>query len=301
MNRYLTLSSVLLVFSITPSVAQQLQYLDYEPTEIVSMQAVEISRYNAVEAIQGVAVDTEYVYPIVNYAIGKYDKTSGGFVDRWAGNRDGLIRHLNSCFVETGKLYCANSNYPETPMANSIEVFDTSSMQHIQSYSLGAMEEGTFNWFNRLGEGWLAGFAHYDGRGGVQYKDHSFASLVRYDSNWRRVGGWMLPEGILQRMEPMAASGGAIGPDGLLYITGHDRPEMYVLAAPKMGPKLIHIATVIIDTEGQAFSWDNTGSDRVIYTISRPAREVRGFQIPEVDLPDEVYRLTDPAVLDLPF
>jgi hypothetical protein len=41
------------------------------------------------------------------------------------------------------------------------------------------------------------------------------------------------------RMAPHAASGGGIGPDGLLYLLGHDRTELYVLAKPRLGPVMI--------------------------------------------------------------
>ena len=97
----------------------------------------------------------------------------------------------------------------------------------------------------------------------------------------------------------MAASGGGIGPDGLLYLSGHDREEMYVLAAPEMGPTLIHIATIDIDAQGQAFAWDKSANERIVYSISRPARQVRAFRLPVVELPEGVYRLNSPAVLDV--
>ncbi|MBT8148184.1 MAG: hypothetical protein KJN90_15100, partial [Gammaproteobacteria bacterium] len=125
-----------------------------------------------------------------------------------------------------------------------------------------------------------------------EYKGHSFASIIRYDDQWRRMGGWMIPQTVIERMQPYAASGGALGPDGLLYLTGHDRPEMYVLAAPVMGPKLVHIATIDIDVEGQAFAWDKSSGDRVVYGISRPNRQVRGFTVPKVVLPQGLKPLT---------
>jgi hypothetical protein len=295
---------VILLFVITTGLgvfAQQNSSSDIAFPEIVRLQAEEISRYEAPEAIQGVAVDSSHFYAIVNSAIGKYVKSSGQLIKRWSLPRSGPIKHLNSCIVESDSLLCSNSNYPETPMANSIEIFDTTTMQHYRSFSLGMMEEGTFNWFNRLGGGWIAGFAHYDETGGLDYKDHLFASIIRYDDHWRRVGGWMIPNSVLERMDPMAASGGAIGPDGLLYLTGHDRPEMYVMGAPAMGPKLVHIATVDIDAQGQAFAWDESvGEDEhIVYAISRPSREVRSFRLPQVNIPDGVYRLTDPEVLEL--
>jgi hypothetical protein len=81
-------------------------------------------------------------------------------------------------------------------------------------------------------------------------------------------------------MAPYAASGGAIGPDGWLYLLGHDRPEMYVVGRPTMGPALSHIATIALEAGGQAFSWAKTG--RTIFAIDRPQRLVRTIAIPVV-------------------
>ncbi len=272
--------------------AQQLEIEDFQAIPIQQLEATEVGRYPAQEARQGAAADADHIYAIVNFIIGQYDKTSGELVQRWQGTRGGPIRHLNSCFAENKKLYCANSNFPEVPMASSIEVFDSATLSHRQSLSLGVLDEGSLTWFDHLGDGWLAGFAHYDEDGGLSYKDHRFATIDRYDNAWRRLGGWMIPESVIARMQPYAASGGAIGPDGLLYLTGHDRPEMYVLAAPAMGPKLVHIATISIDVEGQAFAWDKS-EERVVVGISRPNSEVRAFTVPEVQLPEGLKRLTE--------
>jgi hypothetical protein len=272
--------------------AQAYEVPDYIALEIPQLEATEVARHKAQEAGQGAAADADYFYAIVNSVIGKYDRGSGEFLDRWVGSRGGPIRHLNSCIAETGKLFCANSNFPEVPMASSIEVYATASMDHIQSLSLGVLEEGSLTWFDHLGDGWIAGFAHYDESGGLTYKDHSFASIVRYDSSWRRQGGWMLPETVIGRMKPHAASGGALGPDGLLYLTGHDSTEMYVLAAPVMGPKLIHIATIAIELEGQAFAFDKSANTATVWGISRPNREVRAFQLPSIELPEGLRPLT---------
>ena len=80
-------------------------------------------------------------------------------------------------------------------------------------------------------------------------------------------------------MAPYASSGGAIGPDGWLYLLGHDRPELYVVGRPTMGPVLEHIATIAIESEGQAFSWAKNGQ-RVIFTIDRRQHLVRTIAIP---------------------
>ncbi len=274
------------------ALAQSYELPDYIPLQVLQLEAEQVTRHKAQEAGQGAAADADYFYAIVNSVIGKYSKATGEFLDRWIGSRGGPIRHLNSCFAETGKLFCANSNFPEIPMASSIEVYATETMEHVQSLSLGVLEEGSLTWFDHLGDGWIAGFAHYDESGGLAYKDHSFASIVRYDSNWRRQGGWMIPESVMQRMKPHAASGGALGPDGLLYLTGHDRTEMYVMAAPVMGPKLVHVATFAIELEGQAFAFDKSASTPTVWGISRPNREVRAFQLPSIELPEGLRPLT---------
>lgn len=282
----------LLLFAAAPLSAQRLEIPQWEAPPIQSYVAEEIARYPAAEAGQGAAADSQHFYAIVNTVVGKYAKDSGELVSRFVSPRGGPIRHMNSCYAEDGKLYCANSNFPEIPMASSIEVFDTATMQHLQTYSFGVLEEGSLTWFERLGDGWIAGFAHYDEDGGLNYKDHSFASIIRYDNSWRRIGGWMIPDTVIARMQPYAASGGAIGPDGLLYLTGHDRPEMYVLGAPAMGPKLVHLATIAIDVEGQAFAWDKSSAQRIVYGISRPNREVRAFELPEIELSESAIPLT---------
>jgi hypothetical protein len=145
------------------------------------------------------------------------------------------------------------------------------------------MDEGSLTWFDRYGGGWIAGFAHYDDETGEPFKDNAYAGVVTFDGEWRRTGGWRLPPALIERMAPQAASGGAIGPDGLLYVFGHHQPELYVLARPAMGPTLVHVATIAIDAEGQAFAFDPT-EERVIWAISRPNREVRAFGLPAIEL-----------------
>src|SRR5262249_25104751 len=56
----------------------------------------------------------------------------------------------------------------------------------------------------------------------------SFSNVIAFDSDWRRTAAWVFPSTVLDRLAPHAAPGGAIGPDGWLYLLGHERPEMYV-------------------------------------------------------------------------
>lgn len=269
--------------STPPPLRERMALPSWTPPVVQTGAAALVRRYPAQEAGQGAAIDGRYVYAIVNSAIGKYDRQSGTRVGQWLGARDGLIRHINSCFAKAQQLWCANSNFPETPMASSIEVFNSDTMNHISSHSLGLQDEGSLTFFDHYKDGWLAGFAHYDDVGGLAFKNSRFASIVTYDAQWRRTGGWMLPKTVQDQMSPHAASGGALGPDGLLYVLGHSKPELYVLARPARGPVLLHVATFSIEAEGQAFAWDKS-SPRRIAAISRPNREVRLFDIPKVVL-----------------
>lgn len=280
--RNLIIIAALLVAAGAPTACAQFSYEDipvHEAKPPVQLEAIETGRWDAVEARQGAAASEDSIYAIVNHVIGRYDKTSGDLQARWVGPRGGLIRHLNSCFVDGEELLCANSNHPEVPMASSIERFDALTLEHQGSRSLGIMDEGSLVWFDRYQGGWIVGFAHYNDETGLPYKTNAYAGVYDFDASWRKTGGWMLPSGLVDLMAPQAASGGALGPDGLLYVMGHDRKEMYVLGKPKMGPKLIHVATISIDAEGQAFAF-GPGEDRTVYAISRPNAQVRAFRLP---------------------
>jgi hypothetical protein len=254
---------------------------EFHAPEVRRLAARTLRVYEAPEADQGVAADARYFYAIDNTVLAKYEIESGRLVDRWVGPENGFIRHMNSCIADGGRLLCANSNYSETPMGSSVEIFDAATMDHADSHSLGMTEEGSLTWFNRYRGGWIAGFAHYDETGGLKFKDHKFSSVVTFDAEWRRTGGWLIPPTVLERMAPYAASGGQIGPDGWLYLLGHDRQEMYVVGRPVMGPTLVHVATIDLEAEGQAFTWAQDGS-RTVFTIDRRKGLVRTIDVPAV-------------------
>lgn len=289
-----TIAAVSMIAASLPSIASAQRswpadWPVYEPPQVQPLSAVETFRLKAPEAGQGVAVDRDSIYAIGNFVIARYDRKTGERTAMWRGPRGGLIGHLNACFVEKQQLWCANSNHPRLPFANSIEIFDADTLKHVRSIPLGIMDEGSLVWFDRMGQDWLVGLAHYNDETGLGFKDNRFAGVAIHDDRWRRIGGLALPASIVDRMAPQAASGGALGPDGLLYIMGHDRPEMYVLARPLMGPYMLHIATIAIDAEGQAFDFDESQPGHVC-AISRPFREVRCFKMPRVQLPQEAAR-----------
>ena len=288
------LSAVVPLSAQTPQVAtpRPAPYVvpDYVAPVPLRLKATTVREYDVPEADQGVAVDRSHFYAVDNTVLAKYEIASGRFVERWIGPRNGLIRHMNSCLTDGARLLCANSNYPLIPMGSSIETFDTAPLGHVDSHSLGLRDEGSLTWFDRYKGGWIAAFAHYDDNGGVPFKDHIYSSVVTFDAEWRRTGGWLFPASVVERLAPDAASGGAIGPDGFLYILGHDRPEMYVLGRPPMGPALLHVATIDLEVAGQAFSWAPAGARR-IFAIDRRRLLVRAIDVPPVNV-DKTTALT---------
>ena len=57
----------------------------------------------------------------------------------------------------------------------------------------------------------------------------------------------------------MSSSGGSWGDDGLLYVTGHDARELYVLRLPERGPVLDYVTTIDVPFEGQANAPEEEG------------------------------------------
>ena len=233
-----------------------------------------LKRFDAAEAVQAVAVDGSHFYAIANTVIGKYDKETGGLVARWKASDEASLRHMNAGIVLDGKLYCAHSNYPHFPEASSVEIFDTATLEHVGNHSLG-IYEGSLTWIDWHDDAWWAVFAHYSSKvnDAPFAKPHAYTSLVKFDREWRRMAGWVFPEEVLDLFAPQSCSGGGWGPDGQLYCTGHDRPEIYQMALPQAGSALVLKRTIPVEITGQGVAWDKSRPG-VLYGISRVKKQV---------------------------
>ena len=246
----------------------------------------ELRRFKSPEAGQGVAVDREFFYAINNHTIGKYRKTTGERVAGWEGGAGGEIIHLNAGFVREGRIYGVHSNYPGVPMLSSLEFFDTATLKHVGSHSFGRMD-GSFTWLDRstelaAGRGngpaagrWIACFVHYGNRAAEPNRDAAWTQIVAFDDEWRRTAAWALPPDLIARFggRGYSASGGAFGPGGFLYLTGHDNTELYVREFPKAGSVMKWTATIPFPSEGQAFCWDPHEAG-VLYSVLKRTKEV---------------------------
>lgn len=230
-------------------------------------QHKELVRFKADEAHQGVAVDEDHFYAITNHAIGKYRKETGRKVAVWNGDAKGRIKHLNAGIVLNGKLYCAHSNFPALPEESSVEIWDVATLRPVESRPL-EKAPGSLTWVDQRDGVWFACFAHYS-----KTSDPAKSCVVQFDAQWHEQARWSFPPELIRRFAGNSCSGGSFGPEGLLFVTGHDAAELYVLELPSGGGELKWLATVPTTTAGQAFAWDRT-REGVLYSIQRKTKEV---------------------------
>jgi hypothetical protein len=239
-----------------------------EPPRI---EAETVESWAVVAANQGVGVDDAHVYAVDNHTIVKLDKATGQEVGRWEGGGEGQILHLDSAVVLDGKLYAAHSNYPEWPMTSSVEIWDAATMEHLDSHSFG-IDRGSLTWLDRHDGFWWATFANYNRlfeRSSVSYGNKWNTQMVKLDDQFRVVEAWVFPAALIESFEDMSNSGGSWGPDGRLYISGHDKPEVYALELPKAGSELVWVGTIAVSSTGQGFAWDRSAQQPTIYAMIR--------------------------------
>lgn len=251
------------------------------------LPGTEIARYDAFDANQGVAVDGRYFYAVDNSTITKHDRVTGAPLLQFAGDDDGPIEHLDSGVVHNGRLYASHSNYSEYPMESSIEIFDTRTMRHIGTHSFG-IYRGSLTWLDRHDGAWWATFANYDRpRNGTEipYGETYNTQVVKMDDDFQVVESWTIPKEILDRFDEMSNSGGSWGPDGRLWLTGHDLPEAYVMQLPRAGGELEWVATIELPgIQGQGIAWDHARQNSTLWGISRNTSEVLSYRIPVDDI-----------------
>jgi hypothetical protein len=244
-----------------------------------------VQRFDVDNAYQAVAVGQDAFYAISNVRLTRHDKNTGRVLQQWddGSQLDSPLSHLDSGVVLDEKLYSAHSNYPGWPMTSSVEVWDMGNMQHIESHSFGVML-GSFTWLDRYNGSWWGAFANYDivQRGMTEpYGETRNTVMVQFDDDFEVLQSWSLPAEILRRMSPMSNSGGSWGSDGYLYLSGHDDPEIYVMALPEAGSELDWLATVRLPgLNGQGIAWDRSIEDSILWAILRSKRQVLKIEMP---------------------
>lgn len=233
---------------------------------------VKVLEFQAPEARQGIAVDANYIYVIGTQEIGKYNKETRELVAEWKGKENNKIIHLDSGVIVGGMLYCAHSNYPMVPMTSSVEIWDANILKHIGTHSFG-IQWGSCTWIDQYNGYWWAGFAHYGKLKELTGTDERWTIVVKFNKEWQALESWIFPEEVSQKFIPMSNSGGSWGPDGLLYCTGHDAAEVYVMKIPDAGSVLELVETLPIEINGQGIAWDRS-EPNCIYGIIKKDMKV---------------------------
>lgn len=255
---------------------------------IPDYKAVLLEKYDTFDAVQAVAVDKDHFYAINDFRMTKHRKMGGEPVMQWDGEERGkVLFHLDSGMVMDGKLYAAHSNYANSPMTSSVEIWDVATMEHVSTGSFG-INRGSFTWLDHYDGHWWGTFANYDRIQDGQtepYGKTENTKVVKLSEEFDILQSWTLPEHLLLRMTPMSNSGGSWGPDGYLYLTAHDYGAIYVMQLPVAGSVLHHAATVkIADAlEGQGIAWDRTETESILWGINNVTREVFKLKMPEID------------------
>lgn len=240
----------------------------------------QVAEFAIPEANQGVGIDKDHFYAVDDRAIAKYDRRTGKLVKKWEGPKEGPIIHLDSALVMDGKIYAAHSNWPFWPMTSSLEIFDAATMEHVGTHSFG-IRYGSLTWVDWHDGHWWMGFANYDrpiGPNKTPYGHKVNTVVVKMTKDFQTVQMWTLPKVLLDKFEEMSNSGGSWGPDGFLYLTGHDPAELYRVRFPKAG-SVLELADVIpMNIRGQGVAWDraNPGTIAGIIRATKAEREAGG-------------------------
>jgi len=200
--------------------------------------------FPAAEAHQAAAADDKFVYAIANSVVAKYDRQTG---ERIAASTGEKVTHLNSGFVFEGRLYCAHSNYPQTPEQSEIMVLDPATMLLSRFKEFGNFG-GSLTWAVHHAGHWWCNFARYG-------DDNDQTFLVQFDDEWKVAARWTYPPSIVKELRRSSLSGG-IWHDGLLAVTGHDDPVLFRLRLPADGKVLELVERQSIPFTGQGIAID---------------------------------------------
>jgi hypothetical protein len=221
---------------------------------------------DAPEAHQAAAAHGDWLLAITNNKVAKYDRTSGKLV----ATSTGEARHLNSGFMWEGKLYCAHSNYPQTPERSEIKVLDLATMK-LETFQDFGNFGGSLTWAVRHEGNWWCNFARYG-------DDNAETFLVRLDDQWREQGRWTYPPEVLRGIGRMSLSGG-LWLEGSLLVTDHDNPVLYRLRLPKAGSVLEFVERQAAPFTGQGIAVDPATGGLV--GINRARRQIVLAERPE--------------------
>jgi len=197
-------------------------------------------------AIQAAAADDSHVYAISSTAVARYERRSGRLA---AVGTAADVKHLNSGFLDEGRVYCAHSNYPAEPPESDIRVFDPAT-GHLSLFHRFAEPPGSLVWCVRREGAWWGCFAWYG-------DENARTVLVEYADGGleRELRRFTFPAEVVADWDGMSASGGIWDGDSLL-VSHHHFPVLYRLALPDEGTELVLVESLACPFPGQGIAAD---------------------------------------------
>jgi len=204
------------------------------------------------DAYQGVAVSDKFIFVINTNSISKHDKTN--YSKLKTKKIDG---HANGGIVLNNMLHITNN--PKG--SNSIGIYDLD-LNFVKSIKINV--NGSLTWIDFYNNEWWGMVVYYK-------KDVRKTRLVKFNRKWQIVKEWKWPKKILERLYPYSISGGQFNKrNGLLYLTGHDRQEIYIVRINPNSNILELVSIEEIPFSGQGISFHGG----YLYGIDREKREV---------------------------
>lgn len=231
-----------------------------------------IAQFEIPHARQAIAVNNDFLFGIDDAAVGKYDKKTGVLVASWSAPAESHVQHLNSGIILDEKLLAAHSNYPDFPIENSIESWSPESLEHVGTRKISG-RYGYAVWVDWHGRSWWVAFAHYEKTRPMTGFGSEKTTLVRFDDDWNELDSWVYPSTLIDRMAPKSNSGGAWGPHGVLFLTGHDAAELYAVIPERAKGELTLLDVLPVDNAGQGIAWDPVDSG-TLFAMKREGRIV---------------------------
>lgn len=201
--------------------------------------------------LQGVINHKDYIYVVSSKSICQHDKKTGQLIKKVKTN----LSHMNGGIIKDNKLYLTHNprplNNPNALYLNSIEVFDLN-LKHLDSINLSHLyNEGSLTWIDYYDNSWWGALAHYG-------KQVGKTRLVKFKDNWQIGMSWRYPTNVLNQFKPYSNSGGQFDKEtGLLFLTGHDKEEVYIVKVNYKSLRLIPVETMEVPIGGQGISLEN--------------------------------------------
>jgi len=222
-------------------------------------------------ATQAAAADGHFLYAISSTTVAKFARSSGHLL---ATTTTPTTTHLNSGYLHDGKLYCAHSNYPNTPHESDIRVFDPRT-DSLSVYHTFANPPGSLVWCIRKDGRWWCCFAHYG-------QENHRTVLIEYTEGGLtgEARRFLFPQELIADFDGMSASGGNWDGDTLL-VSHHHFPALYRLRLPGPGdpPAWLRLVEALhCPFPGQGFAIDPRpeagGQQTHLVGIDRPGRAI---------------------------